>query len=391
MKKKYYTFILLLPSILVNYLTLTILDVDHNLSFTSTLIVTLFNILNIFFIIFLNKINFKKLLTILTSIIVLIIFFDFSFQNYKKRDSYQIQDKELGWILNKSIKKKFETKSKKNRKYTIDYTSSDELGFRSYETKKKFDKTILILGDSFTVGPYASDDQMYSSEIKKIFKKNNLNYNWFVMGSAGWGTLQQYMYLEKKINDIKPDILIHQFCDNDFLNNSMKIEENTYLRSQYIFRPFLVDKKIEYKNNLFYKIYRFLYSNSFVFKTVDNLITNKQYQKNKSYFKKSYSKKEYEEAIKITDYLIKKIKKLIGDNNLYFIVNCYNKQNIVNDSLNNISKNNNLYYLKTPIIELKKADDRKEDIFNFDGGHLNDIGNKIYGTAIGNEILKIIK
>ena len=30
---------------------------------------------------FLNKINFKKLLTILTSIIVLIIFFDFSFQN----------------------------------------------------------------------------------------------------------------------------------------------------------------------------------------------------------------------------------------------------------------------------------------------------------------------
>ena len=391
MKKKYYTFILLLPSILVNYLTLTILDVDHNLSFTSTLIVTLFNILNIFFIIFLNKINFKKLLTILTSIIVLIIFFDFSFQNYKKIDSYQIQDKELGWILNKSIKKKFETKSKKNRKYTIDYTSSDELGFRSYETKKKFDKTILILGDSFTVGPYASDDQMYSSEIKKIFKKNNLNYNWFVMGSAGWGTLQQYMYLEKKINDIKPDILIHQFCDNDFLNNSMKIEENTYLRSQYIFRPFLVDKKIEYKNNLFYKIYRFLYSNSFVFKTVDNLITNKQYQKNKSYFKKSYSKKEYEEAIKITDYLIKKIKKLIGDNNLYFIVNCYNKQNIVNDSLNNISKNNNLYYLKTPIIELKKADDRKEDIFNFDGGHLNDIGNKIYGTAIGNEILKIIK
>ena len=71
MKKKYYTFILLLPSILVNYLTLTILDVDHNLSFTSTLIVTLFNILNIFFIIFLNKINFKKLLTILTSIIIL--------------------------------------------------------------------------------------------------------------------------------------------------------------------------------------------------------------------------------------------------------------------------------------------------------------------------------
>ena len=92
------------------------------------------------------------------------------------------------------------------------------------------------MGDSFTVGPYASDDQMYSSEIKKIFKKNNLNYNWFVMGSAGWGTLQQYMYLEKKINNIKPDILIHQFCDNDFVNNSMKIEENIF-KPVYV-RPF---------------------------------------------------------------------------------------------------------------------------------------------------------
>ena len=391
MKKKYITLILLLPSILVNYFTLTAFDVDHNLSLISTLIVTLFNVLNIFFILFLKKIGLKKLLIISFSVIVLIIITDFSFQNYKKDNSFQIQNKEFGWILNNSVKKKFEAKSKKKRKYMINYKSSDMPGFRIYEKVKKFDKTILVMGDSFTVGPYASNDQMYFSEIKKIYDKNNLNYNWFVMGSAGWGTLQQYMFLEKNINHIKPDILIHQFCNNDFFNNSVKIEEKTFLRSQYIFRPFLVDGEITYKNDFIHKIYKFLYSNSFMFKTIDNLITNNQYQKNKSYFKKNYSKKEFNESVDITNSLIKKIKNLIGDESLYFIVNCYDRDNLINNVLNDISKDNDLYNLISPLLELKNADEKGEDIFVFDGGHLNDLGNKIYGTAIGNEILEIMR
>jgi hypothetical protein len=390
-KKKYYTFILLLPTILINYVTLTILDIDHNLSLTSTLIVSLFNLTNILFIILLNKTNLKKVVIIFLGTIILFTTLDFSYQKYVKKNSYQIQDKKLGWILNKSIKKKFTAKSKKNRNYEIDYNSSEKFGFRHYDNKKNFDKTILILGDSFTVGPYASNDQMYFSEIKRIFEKNNLNYNWYVMGSAGWGTLQQYIYLKNNIDHIKPDILVHQFCHNDFYNNSIKIEENTYLRSQYIFRPFWVDKKIIYKNNLFHKLYKFLYTNSFVFKTIDNLITNKQYQKNKSYFKKNYSKEEYNEAINITDLLIKKIKYLVGDKKLYFIVDCYNKENVINKSFQKIFSENELFGLTKPLIELKKAEEKGEDIFFFDGSHLNDIGNKIYGSEIGKEIIKIIK
>ena len=104
MKKKYITLVLLLPSILVNYFTLTAFDIDHNLSLISTLIVTLFNVLNIFFVLFLKKTGLKKLLIISFSVIVLIIITDFSFQNFKKNNSYQIQNKEFGWILNNSIK-----------------------------------------------------------------------------------------------------------------------------------------------------------------------------------------------------------------------------------------------------------------------------------------------
>ena len=145
MKKKYYTFILLLPTILINYVTLTILDIDHNLSLTSTLIVSLFNLINILFIILLNKTNLKKVVIIFLGTIILFITFDFSYQKYVKKNSYQIQDKKLGWILNKSIKKKFTAKSKKNRNYEIDYNSSEKFGFRHYDNKKIFDIILLCM------------------------------------------------------------------------------------------------------------------------------------------------------------------------------------------------------------------------------------------------------
>lgn len=391
MKRKNYTYLLLLPTIFLNYFTITLIDTDHNLGLFSTFLIFLFNILNIIFVILLNKINFKKLILIMSIIIILLAILDFSYQKHLKENTFQVQNKELGWILNKSIKRVFETKSKKNRKYIIDYTSSDKLGFRYYDYKRKYNKTILILGDSFTVGPYASDDEMYFSEIQRIFIKNNLNYNWYVMGSAGWGTLQQYMYLKKKIDIIKPDILIHQFCYNDFINNSFEIEKNTFLRSQYIFRPYLVNNEIIYNNNLNHKIYKYLYTKSFVFKTIDNLITNKQYTKNKSYFKKDYSNEMYENAINTTEIIIKKIKKLIGNDKPYFIVNCYTKKDINDVALSKIVKNNNLNHLLKPLIKLRNLDNLGEDLFNFDGGHLNDIGNKIYGSEIANEILEYIK
>ena len=46
-------------------------------------------------------------------IIILLAILDFSYQKHLKENTFQVQNKELGWILNKSIKRVFETKSKK--------------------------------------------------------------------------------------------------------------------------------------------------------------------------------------------------------------------------------------------------------------------------------------
>ena len=392
MKIKYIYLIFLTPSFLINYFTLTLFDSDHDLGKFSTLLVCFFNLSNIVLIFLFHKYDIKKFFLIILNFLLIILIFDFSYQAYLKKNSFQVQDKELGWILNKSIQKKFISKSKQGRKYEIEYNSANELGFRYINNKNNFEKTILIIGDSFTVGPYASNKEMYFSWIQEAFKNENLNYNWYVMGSAGWGTLQQYMHLKKKINFINPDIVIHQFCTtNDFINNSIEIEENTFLRSQHFFRPYLVNGKIFYKNNFIHKIYKFFYSKSFIFKTLDNLITNYQYRENVSYFKKNYTDSMYKRSIITTDKIIKKIKNLIGDNKTYFLINCYDRINTFDKDLKEIIDINNIHSSDLPLIKLKYADEKKEDIFVFDGGHLNDLGNKIYGTAIGDEILKIIQ
>ena len=40
-------------------------------------------------------------------------------------------------------------------------------------------------------------------------------------GGGGYGTLQQYLLLKKYFNKINPDIIIHQFCENDFEINGL--------------------------------------------------------------------------------------------------------------------------------------------------------------------------
>jgi alkylation response protein AidB-like acyl-CoA dehydrogenase len=40
-----------------------------------------------------------------------------------------------------------------------------------------------------------------------------------VYGGHGYGTLQEYLVIDKYIDEIKPDLILLQVCSNDFTNN----------------------------------------------------------------------------------------------------------------------------------------------------------------------------
>ena len=159
--------ILIVPSLIINYFTLTFLDHDHNLSFFSSLLVLLFNFFNLIFAYYCSKYGFLKSSILFSSVIILVIFSDIIFANLAKKKSIQVYDSELGWVINKSIKLDLDSFTKQQKKYKVDYFTSDVKGFREFDKNKFEKKNILIIGDSYTAGPFASNNKMYYSHLRK--------------------------------------------------------------------------------------------------------------------------------------------------------------------------------------------------------------------------------
>ena len=127
---------------------------------------------------------------------------------------------------------------------------------------------------------------MYYSYIKEELEKKGHFFNWYVAGGGGYGTLQQYLLLKNILMKLTLTIIIHQFCENDFENNSQQIEKNSILYNQYYFRPYLLNNKIVYDNSYKGKIYKFFYQKSYLFKRIDKILTNYKYKNNNGYFDK---------------------------------------------------------------------------------------------------------
>lgn len=188
--------------------------------------------------------------------------------------------------------------------------STDSNGFRIFgNPQEKIKKKVLFLGDSFTHAEDVSDDKTYFGILR-----NALSLEIFAFGCKGYGTLQEYMILDKWADKIKPDIIVIQFCSNDFINNYYELEIRSKCHNNGMRRPYLTNKGIIYKNpnnfpairDFANKYSRFLYviislmdrlNATFDPSTVENIIEDQGLQY--SYYKKS---------VEATEQLIKKIK-----------------------------------------------------------------------------------
>ncbi|WP_415320611.1 SGNH/GDSL hydrolase family protein [Candidatus Pelagibacter sp. Uisw_092] len=318
-----------------------------------------------------------------------VIFLDIIFSNLTKKKTIQVYDKELGWIIDKSVRLNLESYTKQKKKYKIEYFTSEVKGFREFDKKEIKRRNILIIGDSYTTGPFASNTKMYYSQLKKKLEERDLYFNWFVGGGGGYGTLQQYLLIKKNLNEIKPDIFIHQFCENDFENNTKIIEKNSILRSQYYFRPYLENDEIIYDTTIIGKVYKFFYHKSYLFKKIDKIVSSYQYGKN-GYFDKKIYEENIDSSIDSTSKIIDMIKNLIGNDVLYVSINCTSKNDAKFQQWQNILRKYNIVALTEPNKFLKILSKNNEDIYYADGAHLNEYGNKIFGEKIYEELVKIL-
>jgi hypothetical protein len=100
---------------------------------------------------------------------------------------------------------------------------------------------ILVIGDSQTQAVQVSDEDTYYARLG-----SDLDVEMFVYAAGGFGTLQEEMIVDDYFDTIKPDILVWQYCPNDFINNSFELEQASYSNNNHLTRPYLENGALAY-------------------------------------------------------------------------------------------------------------------------------------------------
>lgn len=116
-------------------------------------------------------------------------------------------------------------------------------GFKRWGDLLSGETRVLIVGDSFTEAEHVNNGEEYYAYLEHSFP----SYEFFVFGGGGYGTLQEYLVLDKYYDQIRPDTVIWQFCDNDPVNNHYFWDRATYPGNNHATRPYLEDEKIVFR------------------------------------------------------------------------------------------------------------------------------------------------
>ena len=330
-----------------------------------------------------------------STIFIFIFLFCVEIYLKNKKPTPYMHDSELGWTVKKEFKHTYNEKDLYNNQYSSFYSTNNS-GARSFTQKSssnKFNQSvrILVVGDSFTMDPYVGNNDMwYSILASKISKNTEQNVQVLAFGGGGYGSLQQLLLLQRYKEDIdnfSPNIFILQFCSNDFGNNSFDIEKASFALSQYMRRPYLINNKIYYYDGLFAYFFQ------------KNILTRDSRVFAKSIFLYEFFMKKYftsnsnitddkiNEAKNITQNILTKINRLYPNTESY-IFSCSNNTSELNRDWKKLAKESNFIILEESSNFIDKASNLNTKIFYKDGGHLNILGNLLWGELIYEDITK---
>ncbi len=99
---------------------------------------------------------------------------------------------------------------------------------------------VFFIGDSFTEAKKVSESAKFFNVIR-----DELKIEPFVYGRTSYGTLQEYLILDRYMDLIEPDLIVLQICSNDFINNSYELEKLSFFNNKRIQRPYWINGQIE--------------------------------------------------------------------------------------------------------------------------------------------------
>ena len=152
-------------------------------------------------------------------------------------------DERLGWRATANLRMNIPTTDACGTTESIIIETNDR-GFRVYGDPASGRKKILVLGDSYTFAKDVSQSDTFYATLAK-----SMDAEFFVYGGDGYGTLQEYYILDEYLDEIKPDVIVWQFCINDLFDNSLELNYCSWMSNCRYRKPYCMeDGSIHYVN-----------------------------------------------------------------------------------------------------------------------------------------------
>ncbi len=144
-------------------------------------------------------------------------------------------DEKLGWRCVEGYSSTGDEVDMGGVHHRITYSTNRD-GFREFGDLGAARPRILVLGDSYTQAVAVSDGETYHHLVGRA-----LGAEVFAYGAGGYGSLQEWMVLDEWLDRIHPDLVLWQFCTNDFINNDEALEYGSRWDNNGMRRPYLQD------------------------------------------------------------------------------------------------------------------------------------------------------
>jgi hypothetical protein len=299
-------------------------------------------------------------------------------------------DKYFGWTPRSFYTSHIDTVDNAGTPYHIDYKTYRQ-GFREWPNSLQSKRKVWFIGDSFTQAKVVSNENAYYNVVKRYMPMDV-----FAFGADGYGTLQEYLVLDKYLKEIRPDIIVWQFTPNDFVDNDFALDSRSG-GVEMGTRPYLVNGEVKYLQGLS-PIKQILYETSEI--TSSRLI---RFIQNRVFIltrpdrgalygeieEASIGHSQFARSYRTTQHIMKMV--LERANRAKIVAFCVRDQAFFYEAFKDIMSEVGIDVITEVPEALNAAENRGIEIRVRDGNHWNEKGHEIAGIAIARGLERLLE
>ncbi len=293
-------------------------------------------------------------------------------------------DKVLGWKSKGGYHAHLDSfLNKSGGTYTLDVHFAPN-GYRMWSETVSDSSTekLLFIGDSYTESLECPDKQLFYGVVR-----DSLPCTVYACGTAGYGTTQELLILQQYIDTIKPNRVILEVCNNDFVDNDWNLEKRcNYIVGQT--RPYLLlNDKIEYHypRSWFEHVKEYSLFLNYIFGhgyTIALALNMAERDRPFEEIVADSANFNFKNTIALTENALRKINETVEAHGAMLYVFDADRYEPGRTIFSELCKKNNIAYITGVADEISNREMAGDTVHAYDGYHWNGLGEQIVGQQL---------